>query len=432
LRSGDDSQSVANDQPQPTAPTDVAATLAIGEPRSRRRRLFFWLAAAGALIALAVAGAIALRGRGGEVRYLTAKVERGSLTVVVTATGTLQPTDQVDVGSELSGIVKSVEADFNDTVKQGQVLVRLDTARLEAQVVQSEAALKVAQARVRESEANEYEMRRRLVRAKELSGRQFVSEEALVTADAAEKRAVATLASARSQVEQAKAALAMDRTNLDKAVIRSPIDGTVLARKVEPGQTVAAALQAPVLFTLAQDLTKMELHVDVDEADVGQVRVGQGAAFTVDAYPGREFSSTVSEVRNAAKTVSGVVTYETVLSVDNTALLLRPGMTGTANITVNRLSDALLVPNAALRFTPPETTTQPPRSFASRLLPGPPRQTRAPQQATGDRRHQQVWILRERVPVAIAVTVGATDGRMTQVVSGDLKPGMDVLTDITK
>jgi HlyD family secretion protein len=411
---------------QPTAPTDVAATLALAEPRARRRRILIWSLAA-ALIVLGVAGALLLRGRGGEARYQTAKVERGSLVVVVTATGTLQPTDQVDVGSELSGIVKTVEADFNDTVKKGQVLVRLDTARLEAQVIQSEAALKVAQARVREAQANEDEMRRRLERAKELSTRQFVSEEALVTAEAAAKRAVATLASARSQVDQAKAALAMDRTNLDKAVIRSPIDGTVLARKVEPGQTVAAALQAPVLFTLAQDLTKMELHVDVDEADVGQVQVGQGAAFTVDAYPGREFSSTVSEVRNAAKTVSGVVTYETVLSVDNAALLLRPGMTGTANITVNRLSDALLVPNAALRYTPP--ATQAPRSFASRLLPGPPRQARAPQPATGNRRHQQVWILRNGAPLAIPVTVGATDGRMTQVLAGDLQPGMEVLTD---
>ncbi len=409
------------------AHADVAATLAIGEPRVRRRRRLLGLTAAGALLALAAAGAFVLRGRGGETRYQTAKVERGSLTVVVTATGTLQPTDQVDVGSELSGIVKSVEADFNDMVKKGQVLLRLDTARLEAQVIQSEAALKVAQARVREAQANEDEMRRRLDRAKELSTRQFVSEEALVTAEAAEKRAVATLASARSQVDQAKAALAMDRTNLDKAVIRSPIDGTVLARKVEPGQTVAAALQAPVLFTLAQDLTKMELHVDVDEADVGQVRVGQRAAFTVDAYPGRDFSSTVSEVRNAAKTVSGVVTYETVLSVDNAALLLRPGMTGTANITVNHLADALLVPNAALRYTPP--APQASRSFASRLLPRPPQQARAPQPTTGNRRHQQVWILRNGVPFAIAVTVGASDGRMTQVVEGDLQPGIEVLID---
>jgi HlyD family secretion protein len=211
-------------------------------------------------------------------------------------------------------------------------------------------------------------------------------------------------------------------------VIRSPINGTVLARKVEPGQTVAATLQAPVLFTLAEDLTKMELHVDVDEADVGQVKLGQPATFTVDAHPGRAFPSKVTEVRNAAKTVSGVVTYETLLAADNAELLLRPGMTGTANITVNQLQDVVLVPNAALRFTPP--AAQAPRSFVSRLLPIPPRPT-APNvgQAGADRRHQQLWILKDGAPAAVPVVVGATDGRMTQVVGGEVQPGLEVLTD---
>jgi HlyD family secretion protein len=408
---------------------DIAQTLKLGEPAARRRRLWRWFAIAAAVIAAGVIAALHYSGQGETLRYQTVKAERGSLTVTVTATGTLQPTNQVDVGSELSGIVKSVEVDFNDTVKVGQVLARLDTSKLRAQVVQSEAALASARARVAEAEANEDEMKRKLERAKELSARNFVSEEALVTAEAAYKRAVATLASVRSQMEQARATLDVDRTNLSKAEIRSPINGIVLARRVEPGQTVAASFQAPVLFTLAEDLTKMELHVDVDEADVGQVRPGQKAIFTVDAYAGQEFPSTVSDVRNAAKTVSGVVTYETVLSVDNTQLLLRPGMTGTANITVNALEDALLVPNAALRSTPPAAARDQ-RPLWARIFPGPPRPPQAQVQKSGDRRQQQLWTLRNGEPAAITVTVGATDGHVTQIVSGAVEPGLDVIVDV--
>jgi HlyD family secretion protein len=174
----------------------------------------------------------------------------------------------------------------------------------------------------------------------------------------------------------------------------------------------------------------MELHVDVDEADVGQVRVGQAATFTVAAYAGREFPSKVTDVRNAAKTVNGVVTYETVLSVDNDELLLRPGMTGTANIVVNQVRDALLVPNAALRFVPPHPEQVQKRSFVSRLLPIPPRQARNTETVSRDRRHQRVWVLREGVPAAIPVTVGPSDGRMTAVVEGDVQPGLDLLTDV--
>jgi len=408
---------------------DIAQTLALGEAGSRRWRRWRWPALAGAAVIVGVGAAVYLSGGGNGVRFQMAKVERGNLSVIVTATGTLQPTNQVDVGSELSGIIKTVEVDFNDKVRIGQVLARLDTAKLKAQVLQSEAALSAARARVIDAEANEDEMRRRLKRARELSARNFVSEEALVTAEAAEKRAVATLQSARSQVEQARATLDVDRTNLAKADIRSPINGTVLARKVEPGQTVAASFQAPVLFTLAEDLTKMELHVDVDEADVGQVEPGQKATFTVDAYPGQEFPSTVKEVRNAAKTVSGVVTYETVLLVDNSRLLLRPGMTGTANITVNALRNVLLVPNAALRYAPPVAAEQSRRPLWSRIFPRPPRAPPRQPQASGERRQQQVWTLRNGQPVPISVTVGATNGRVTHVVSGAVEPGLEVIID---
>ncbi|MGB8437103.1 MAG: efflux RND transporter periplasmic adaptor subunit [Burkholderiales bacterium] len=416
---------------RPPAPPDVAETLALEASASKSRRVWRWFIIGGALIAVGLVAAAFLPRSERQIQYQTAKVERGNLTVIVTATGTLQPTNQVDVGSELSGIVRTVDVDFNDIVKVGQVLARLDTSRLESQVVQTGAALKSAQARLREAQANEDETRRKLVRAKELFEKKFTSEEALVTADSAYKRAVATVESAISQVDQARATLEVDRTNLGKAVIRSPINGIVLARKVEPGQTVAATLQAPVLFTLAEDLTRMELHVDVDEADIGQVKPGQSASFTVDAYPGREFPSKVAQVRNAAKTVGGVVTYETVLTADNEGLLLRPGMTGTAAITVNQLENVTLVPNAALRFTPPTPEVQEKRSFVSRLLPIPPR-SRPDEPASNDRRHQRVWTLREGKPGSVEVAVGSTDGRMTQVVSGALAPGAEVLTGVVE
>jgi HlyD family secretion protein len=413
----------------PKPQRDVATTLDLQTASPGRRRVRRLALAA---TALAVVGALALwvlPERTEPLRYRTAKIERGDLVVVVTATGALQPTNQVDVGSELSGIVKSVDVDFNDTVRVGQVLARLDTTKLTAQVLQSEAALKSAQARVREAAANEDEMRRRLVRAQELYANKFVSEEALVTARAAADRATAALESARSQVEQARAALEFDRTNLAKAAIRSPINGTVLARKVEPGQTVAATLQAPVLFTLAEDLTHMELHVDVDEADIGQVKAGQRATFTVAAYPGQEFPSQVTDVRNAAKTVNGVVTYETVLAVDNAKLMLRPGMTGTASITVSHLKDVLLAPNVALRFVPPAPAVAEQRSFAYRLLPILPRPPKRAEPTGGDRRHQRVWVLQDGTLVAVPITVGASDGRMTEVVGGDVRAGLEVLTD---
>jgi HlyD family secretion protein len=411
----------------------IAETLGLdaAAPR-RRRRLARWALAAVALVIAAAVVWWLLPQRADAPAYVFAKVERGNLTVIVTATGTLQPTNQVDVGSELSGIVKTVAVDYNDTVKVGQVLATLDTTKLKAQVLQTEAALRSAQARVREAEANEDETRRRLVRSQELYSQKFISEEALITARAAADRAIATVSSMRSTVDQARATLDVDRTNLGKAVIRSPINGTVLSRRVEPGQTVAATLQTPVLFTLAEDLTRMELHVDVDEADVGQVRAGQEATFTVAAYPGREFPSKVTDVRNAAKTVNGVVTYETVLTVDNKELLLRPGMTGTANIVVNQIRDALLLPNAALRFVPPAAPEKENRSFVSRLLPIPPRPAQQAGTVNRDRRHQRVWVLKDGMPAPMPVTVGASDGRLTAIVEGDVRPGLEVITDIVQ
>jgi len=248
------------------------------------------------------------------------------------------------------------------------------------------------------------------------------------------ERSVAGVASARAQVNAAEATLTANKTDLSKAVIVSPIDGIVLMRNVEPGQTVAASFQTPVLFTLAEDLRQMELHVDVDEADVGQTLVGQEATFRVDAYPDREFKARITRVNYAPKVVQDVVTYEALLSVDNSDLVLRPGMTATAEITTRVVKKALLVPNGALRFSPPTPEKKSKTSAVRGLLPGPPRrglEQRSSDTAPGSKQ-QRVWVLRDKQPVAIPVTVGATDGLMTEIVTGDIEPGTQVLVDIAK
>lgn len=371
------------------------------------------------------------------VHYLTEPVVRGDLHVTVTATGTLQPTNQVEVGSELSGIIKSVFVEENDRVEVGQELARLDTTKLGAQVLRSRAALKSAEAKVRQAAASVREARANLARLRqvaELSGGKMPAPADIDAAEATLARADADQASAEAAVSESQAALEVDETDLAKASIRSPINGIVLTRSVETGQTVAASLQAPVLFTLAEDLTQMELHVDVDEADVGQVREGQSASFNVDAYPDKLFPAQITRVSFGSQTVEGVVTYETVMRVENNDLSLRPGMTATADITVEERSGVLKVPNAALRFTPPRTATgngQRPGGFVSSLMPRPPRSVtgRRASQQNGDGAARQVWILRDGQPRAVVVTTGANDGRMTEIVSGGLEADMAVIVD---
>jgi HlyD family secretion protein len=307
------------------ARVDIQAVLNTGGQTPGRRRLRRVLAILGLLL---FAGALLfwlLRGDEAAVRYETAEVTRGDLTVTVTATGTLEPVNQVDVGSELSGIIETVAVDFNDKVQRGQVLARLDTDRLQAQALESRAALQASQAKVTEAQATVLETRLAFERCEKLAERKLCSAADLDTARAAHARAKAAEASARAQVAEARATLDGKETELAKAEIRSPIDGLVLLRQIEPGQTVAASLQAPVLFTLAEDLAQMELHVAVDEADVGSIAEGQTAEFTVDAWPERSFPATITQVRFAPLTVEGVVTYETVLAVDNSDLALRPG-----------------------------------------------------------------------------------------------------------
>jgi HlyD family secretion protein len=341
------------------SPQSVADRLGVGHTAVRLGHLMRLLVT-GAIVVVVVAVSLfawSRREQAQAIQYVTRPVMRGDLRVTVTATGNLAPTNQVQVGSELSGMVKSVAVDYDQRVKVGQLLAQLDTTKLEAQISQTEAALAAARAKVQQTQATEGETRAQLTRAEALAARQLIAQSELDTARATHKRAEADHANAAAAVAQTEAALHANRTDLAKMTIRSPINGVVLTRAVERGQTVAASFQAPVLFTLAEDLTKMELDVDVDEADVGQVRPGQEATFTVDAYPDRTFTARVAAVRFGSQKTAGVVTYKTILYVDNADLLLRPGMTATADLVVKHVTDRLLVPNAALRFVP-STETQ--------------------------------------------------------------------------
>jgi len=262
----------------------------------------------------------------------------------------------------------------------------------------------------------------------ELSGGKVPSKSELETAEAVHNRAQANEASARASVIQARATLKSDETNIEKAVIRAPINGVVLTRKVEPGQTVVANMTTPVLFSLAEDLTKMELQVKVDEADVGSVKLGQSASFSVSAWSGRSFPATIQRVGIGSTITDNVVTYKTVLSVANDDLALRPGMTATARIVTANRENVLLVPNAALRFAPPAATEAPQQGLVSRLIPRPP-QSKKRQVEAANTVTQQVWVLRDGQPEAVPVTVGASNGRQTEILGGELKADTAVITD---
>jgi HlyD family secretion protein len=368
------------------------------------------------------------------VQYKTEAALQGDLTIIAAATGTLEPTHQVDVGSELSGIVETVEVDYNGPVTKGQVLARLETSKFKAQVMKSRAALDSAKGKVIQVEATLAEARKNLERvrhARALTQNKSPSQEVLDSAEADLQRAEADLISAKAAVSEARATLESNEADLSKTVIRSPINGIVLTRSIDPGQTVAASLESPVLFSLAEDLTQMELIVDVDEADVSQVKEGQAATFSVDAYPDQTFPASVRQVRYGAQTTDGVVTYETVLSVDNSAMMLRPGMTATADMTVQQIDQTLLIPNAALRFTPPATATEKETSGSvlSKLLPGPPQSKSQAKQAdsSGDK-GKDVWTMGEDGQLRkITITTGETDGTLTQVLSGAVTPGLQLV-----
>ena len=420
---------------------EIAQTLGLHESMARK-----WIVRAIAFILLAAVAYMArvfFRNKKSEaaaVHYETRTTERGSLVVTISATGTLKPVNEVEVGSEVSGTMKTVEADYNDQVKVGQVLARIDTSKLEAQVLQSSAALEAAKAKVLEADATLKEGEAQLVRltqVRSLSGGKVPSQYEFEAQEATVARARANVASAKADVSQAEGTLGINRSDLGKAVIHSPINGVVLTRAIEPGQTVAASFTAPVLFTLAEDLKQLELQINVDEADVGQVREGQEATFTVDAYPDKRFPASIKQVRYGSTTTASVVTYTTVLKVNNDDLSLRPGMTATAVVTTKKLENALLVPCAALRFEPPPAPVVAAKgssgSLISSLLPHPPHPVSKANEpvSASTNKTQKVYVLRNGQLCAVPVATGLTDGLHTEVVSGALEPGMNAVIEMT-
>jgi HlyD family secretion protein len=368
------------------------------------------------------------------VRYRTELATKGDLTVTVTATGQLKPTRTVDVGSEVSGIIDEVLVNYNEKVKAGQVIARINTEKLDAQVAQDKASLQSARAKVDDAKVTEKETEaeyKRMLDARQRSKNQLISQHDVDTAKASYDRAVVAVTSTQASVLQAEATLKLDQTSVSKAVIKSPVEGIVLARNVEPGQTIAASLSVTTMFEIAEDLKKMKLQVNIDEADVGQVKEGQPVTFTVDAYPGRKFPGTITQLRFNSSTTNNVVTYLAEISVVNDQFLLRPGMTATATITVQSLKNALLVPNHALRFLPSNTQGTSGKGFFSMMMPG----------GTDDKKNSdasaalntpRVWVERNGAASPINVTVGSTNGKFTEIKSGNLAANTPLIVEVLK
>jgi HlyD family secretion protein len=420
----------------PTAMSDeLSEALKLGANHERKRRWTKLVIVF--LVIFAIGGGVFLFNKKSPPqgpRFETAAVTKGDLHVTITATGTLSARDSVPVGAEISGRVIKVYVDFNDKVKVGQVLAEIDPEQYRAKRDDGRAQLNLAKASKLTAQATVNEAALKAERLRSMKEAGLTSVQELEAAEATLARANASLASSSAQITSAGASLKAAETNLSKTVIRSPIDGVVLERSVEPGQTVTSGLQTPVLFTLAADLSEMRLAIKVDEADVGQVKAGQRATFTVDAYPNRVFDSTVIAVKNMPTTTQNVVTYETRLSVKNAEGLLRPGMTATATIIVDDRQDVFLVPNAALRYSPkPKTVQIAPKSSGfsiGSMFPRPSGRSsgsdKSPSKKPGNTKRPAVFVLNGTEPRRVEVEMGATDGISTSVSA----PSIDVNTKV--
>lgn len=407
----------------------------VKRPKGRRGR---WIALLVVLLGAGGASAAVWKQRTAPAQgtqYQTQKVERGDLRVTVTATGTLKARSTVEVGAEITGRVLQVHVNFNDKVTKGQVLAEIDTETYQARVEEAKAQLTAANAGLQNARATENETKLKLERGKPSVAQGVLSQQDLESLQAAYDRAKSQVVSSGAQVTLAHASLKVAQTNLSKAVIKSPIDGVVLNRAVEPGQTVTSGLQTPVLFVLAADLSELQLNVQVDEADVGSVKDGLEATFTVDAYSRRTFTSKVLAVKNMPTTGTSVVTYEAWLSVDNEKRLLRPGMTATATIIVDERKNVLLAPNAALRFNPNRKRDNAGQSqgvSVDQFLPTsrrPPNQMkRAPGGAGGGGpREPTLWLPTGGDPKRVVVELGPSDGTRTEIISTEINEGTDVI-----
>jgi len=381
------------------------------------------------LVGLLGVGAWSLGNGAKESPYVTAPVTKGDITQVVSATGTLQPVVTVQVGSQVSGTISRLYADFNSTVKKGDVIGGLDQAKFKARVDEGKANLLAAQANLSKTKVTLEDTRRNLARARELRDRDLISQSELDAAQTAFDVAAAQFEVAKAQVGQSQAALNQASVDLANTVIRSPIDGIVISRNVDVGQTVAASLQAPTLFTIANDLSKMEVHANVDEADIGNVWEGQEVTFTIDAYPMRRFTGKVSQVRHAPTVVQIVVTYNTVTGIDNRELLLKPGMTANVKFLLSRKSDILKIPNMAMRFKPPFEKQGSQESLRQANRPGVSGRggrgrTELSRPRSGDSkdgRWVRIYVLKDLQPQPIQVRLGITDGSYSEVIQGEIQ-----------
>jgi HlyD family secretion protein len=365
-----------------------------------------------------------------EAPFVTTPVQRGNITQVVSSTGTLQAGVTVQVGSQVSGTIDKLFANFNSKVQAGQMVAQLNQDKFKAAVDQAKANLIAAQSSFAKAKVSVEDAGRTLERTRELRKRELTAQSELDAAQTAHDAAMAQLEVNKAQVAQAQAAINQVSVDLNNTTIRSPVDGIVISRNVDVGQTVAASLQAPTLFTIANDLSKMEVHSNVDEADVGNVWEGQEVTFTVDAFPARRFRGKVYQVRNAPVNVQGVVTYNAVARIDNKELLLKPGMTANVQFLVSRKEDVLTIPNMAMRFKPPDQKDEAQdllRQERSRVAK--PVGTRRTSRAAGagasgggrrGNRSVTVYVLKDNRAQPVEIQLGITDGSRTEVLAGDL------------
>jgi len=411
--------------PSPRAPEPGRPPApSLDRPRRRTALLVVAAAVAAALAYWVWHGAVS----DDQPRFVTAPVDRGAVEQSVTATGTVNPVKTVQVGTYVSGPIIAIDVDFNSPVRQGQRVAKIDPAPFAVKVRQAEATLANSKARVDKDRADLTFKRIQRDRNKTLLARNLIAQNDLDTAQSNYDQAVAQLALDEAAVNQAQASLEAEQVNLRYSDILSPVDGVVVSRNVDVGQTVAASFQTPTLFLIAEDLTKMQVDTNVSESDVGRVALAQAATFNVDAYPGQAFHGVVSQVRNAPITVQNVVTYDVVIAVDNTGLELKPGMTANVTITTAKRDDVLRVPVRALRFRPDSAET--PASPAAPATPA----TTAPSGAGAKKRRVDttVYVLRDGTPTPVELKIGIRDAQYAEVLGGPIAAGDVVVTGIQR
>jgi HlyD family secretion protein len=402
-------QLTAPSAPLPTAPVPAAPLAAAPMPAGPHRRGRRWLIGAAVLIVLLAVAGGAWWATQGEARisYTTAPVTRGAVTRAVTATGTVNPVLTIIVGSYVSGVIRQLFCDYNTEVKQGQVCAKIDPRPYQSVVDQDKANLDIAKAQLEKDKASLVYAQVNYERNRLLALRNFVSRDVADNARSVYEQAQAQIALDAATIELRQALLDAANINLGYTDIASPVNGTVVSRNVTMGQTVAATFQTPTLFLIASDLTKMEVDTNVSESDIGAIKQGNKASFTVDAYPGRIFAGTVVQVRQSPQTVQNVVTYDVVVGADNADLALKPGMTASTQIIIDQRSDVIRVPDQALRYAPGVVA--------------------APTAAPGASAQARLWLLRDGHAVAVPVVLGLDDDSFTELVSGEVKPGDAVI-----